>query len=81
MYAWLPAIVYLTILLFPGIVINCIKIDTDLTEKEFFSLFGFIFYPFYYFSRDRFTLKNIVNVEEKVDPKKGIRYLLDLVSW
>ena len=30
--------------------------------------------------RDRFALKEIVNVEAKDDPKKGTRYLLELVS-
>lgn len=30
--------------------------------------------------RDRFVLKEIVNVEAKDDPKKGTRYLLELVS-
>ena len=33
---------------------------------------------FFHF-RDRFSLKEIVNVEAKVDPKKGTRFLLELV--
>ena len=36
------------------------------------------FLPLFH-SRDRFALKEIVNVEAKDDPKKGTRFLLELV--
>ena len=29
--------------------------------------------------RGRFTLKSVINIEEKKDRKKGVRYLLELV--
>lgn len=34
---------------------------------------------FFFHFRDRFSLKEIVNVEAKVDPKRGTRFLLELV--
>jgi len=39
------------------------------------------FFLTFFHSRDRFTLKEIVNVEAKDDPEKGTRFLLELVRF
>lgn len=43
-------------------------------SRKRFIIFFDLFHP-----RDRFSLKEIVNVEAKDDPKKGTRFLLELV--